>query len=767
MAPSRFLANVTLTLAVLAAVLLQVALYDRQSLLWPGWVQLGGVVLTVLLAARLGGGSRRVLLSVGSALFFLPFVWDFVTRRCFSIGEPSEIQLAYGLRNLMLVLAATRSDLRAQHFAGLASFFLVLFSFLWSTSLATTLLLIVYTLLGMWWLLGCYWDGIQGRLSDQSEQAIPVRPALTAIAIAVALMAAALPVARSERVTRALSGFFPSSGGGRFSDQFAHGGVGDGDQMVAAKDEASTFGPIESDLFLESKMPSLYDVYNESSEPAKRKKRKGRRRAIPLAPSAMQQNHKRRGINQQAKREFDTVRTRSSRPKEITEDKKSPALLQVRGRVPVHLGIETYDTWDGQSLGYSGAAESVYGKLDRESPDGRTWLRLSQIFPSPLFGYTDVHQLRIVNLRTDRIPAPPNLSAVNLDGLHTVNFFRYLADGALAIDGPSIPQLTVMNVESRRHARSVAPRFGSSPPTEPESRLTRLAREWTAGVERGWPQVRAIRDRLRTEYQLDPTAMVPEDCENSVEHFLFTSRRGPDYLFATSAALLMRSLGFDTRVRSGLYARPENYDRFADLTPVYKDDAHFWLEVRSLDGFAFDESSQRRNGSWLTVDPSPGYEVLDTPKTLLARITAAAVAAARAVAARPVPAATILGLLALVLWFRVVLLDRMVTAWWRLSCGVGDARHRVLATVRLLERRAWLRNQPRRGGTTVGRWQLGNGADSPEAVTLIKEFQRIASWAIYGEGVPAAAPSEHIDQCCREAARSALRAPGQRRRSDR
>ena len=136
----------------------------------------------------------------------------------------------------------------------------------------------------------------------------------------------------------------PSSGGTRWHDEHALGGVGDGPQLVSAKEDASSFGPVESELFLESKMPSLYDVLNEFSQPpAKKRIVKRRLRAIPLAPSQMTENHKRQSISQKAGREFEAVRKRNRRKKRKLDDQRSAALVQIVGRVPVHLGLYAYD----------------------------------------------------------------------------------------------------------------------------------------------------------------------------------------------------------------------------------------------------------------------------------------------------------------------------------------------------------------------------------------------------------------------------------------
>ncbi|MEM1303609.1 MAG: transglutaminase-like domain-containing protein [Planctomycetota bacterium] len=752
----------TLALVALSSLLLQIALVGRQSVTWPGWLQLAVAAAVAVAAAYFSRRSPwRYVLAI-STLVVLAIVWDAATRALLGLGDPYEVQLAFTLRNLMLGLVASRHELRTQHFAGLASFFLVLFSFLWAMNTATALLLVAYALVGMWWLLGCYWDGIQGRFADKTEQAIPIRPAGAAIAIVILLLLAALPVARSSKVTTALSGFFPSSGGTRWADDFAQGGVGDGNLMIAAKDDANSFGAVESELFIESKMPSLYDVYNELSETTKPNKKRGRMRAIPLAPTAMKQNHSRLGQNQQANREFNTVRNRPPQPRKALRDYKSPALLQVRGRVPLHLGLYTYDLWDGHSLGSSGNADLVARELEVDSADGRSWLRLSCFFPEPLFDRTEQHQVRVINLKTARVPSPPNLTAVHLDQLNDARFFRSAPDGQLEIDAAAIPQLTVLNVESRRMPRRSEPDLRRSEPAPPSDRLAALAAEWTNGAEPGWAQVAAIRDRLRRDYRLDPAAMAPQDCDDAVEHFLFEAKRGPDYLFATSAALLARSLGYEARVCSGLYAHPDNFDRLADLTSIYQEDAHFWVEVFTTAGMAFTPDGQSRAGSWVTLEPSPGYDVLYSPETLFAQVRNSVAQALQAAADHPLATVLVVATLAAVGWFRVTLLDHLVTFWWRVACRLGDARHQVLATVRLLERRAWLQSRPRGRGTTIGRWQLEGAAAPPESATAIAEFRRLASWALYGGDAPATVPAESIHASCRDAARLALRTRPQR-----
>ena len=87
-----------------------------------------------------------------------------------------------------------------------------------------------------------------------------------------------------------------------------------------------------------------------------------------------------------------------------------------------------------------------------------------------------------------------------------------------------------------------------------------LAKSFVAGVPEGWSQVEAVIAAIRRGYAHDRAATIPPDCTDVVAEFLLRSHQGPDYLFASSAAVLLRSLGYPTRVVSGLYATPEMYD---------------------------------------------------------------------------------------------------------------------------------------------------------------------------------------------------------------
>jgi hypothetical protein len=87
---------------------------------------------------------------------------------------------------------------------------------------------------------------------------------------------------------------------------------------------------------------------------------------------------------------------------------------------------------------------------------------------------------------------------------------------------------------------------------------------------------------------------VPTTENEDVVSFVVRSRRVPDYLLATTAAMLIRSQGIPCRLVSGFYALPSRYDIRAGLTEVMQEDMHTWVEVKA-------------QGVWIPVEPCSMY----------------------------------------------------------------------------------------------------------------------------------------------------------------
>jgi hypothetical protein len=270
-----------------------------------------------------------------------------------------------------------------------------------------------------------------------------------------------------------------------------------------------------------------------------------------------------------------------------------------------------------------------------------------------------------------------------------------------------------------------------------------LARTWVVGLPEGWGQVEAVIAGLRRGYTHDRSATAPPACTDVVAEFLLRSRRGPDYLFASSAVVLLRSLGYPIRAVSGLYAAPGRYDPRTRHTPMTRDDVHFWAEVRLPDG------------RWVAVEPTPGYELMPPVRAWsdrVARALRAAVRWAREHVAVLLAAASAIGVLAL---HRRDVRDRLATIALGLLPG-RDPRAWVMRSLKLIELRARWAGSARPSGLTLSRWYFPVADRAAgEARAALEGLVRLADWATHapaGPGLPA--PEDDILRTCRVAVRA-------------
>ena len=246
-------------------------------------------------------------------------------------------------------------------------------------------------------------------------------------------------------------------------------------------------------------------------------------------------------------------------------------------------------------------------------------------------------------------------------------------------------------------------------------------------------------------YVHDRSATAPPGCTDVVAEFLLRAGRGPDYLFASSAVVLLRSLGYPARVVSGLYAAPGQYDPRTRHTPVTREDVHFWAEVRLPDGL------------WIAVEPTPGYDLLPPIRPWserIARMLSAAGKWARTHAAGLLVAAIGLGMLALRLHD---VLDRLATITFAFISG-NDPRRSVMRALKLIECRARWAGRPRPTGLTLARWYHPFAAEAAgEYRAPLVELVHLADWAIHAPDrsrLPAFSSEHDIQLTCRSAVRA-------------
>lgn len=273
--------------------------------------------------------------------------------------------------------------------------------------------------------------------------------------------------------------------------------------------------------------------------------------------------------------------------------------------------------------------------------------------------------------------------------------------------------------------------------------VSKLVNAWIAGEEPGWSQIQAVIAGLRKHCQHDPEAVLPRDEKDPTSYFLLHARRGPDYLFASTAAVLLRSLGYPSRMVGGYYVDPHERSWWSGRTQVRTDDVHYWTQVRLVDG------------TWVNLEPTPGYELPSaTPES--SHFAAAAWEASVAWSQQHRPVLVVLAVvLATACWLRRWLGSLLATWIWSLRVR-GSLDRSVLATWRLLELRAHRAGCLRPKGTTLAAWYTPLLAPVPEAQERLDRLARLADWATHAPGGLTGScrwSATEIRQLCREAVR--------------
>ena len=164
-----------------------------------------------------------------------------------------------------------------------------------------------------------------------------------------------------------------------------------------------------------------------------------------------------------------------------------------------------------------------------------------------------------------------------------------------------IPPLTVVHVASRNLSEDeirdglskvMGDRNDRDPSNPATVEIRRRVDEITADDSHPYDKLQSIVRHLRSEFTFDRGHETQSD--DPIHEFLQT-RRGGDHLFATTAALMAREMGLQSRLVTGFYVRPGAFDLGAGHASVLPGDVHVWTEVKLGDD------------GWFEIEPSPGY----------------------------------------------------------------------------------------------------------------------------------------------------------------
>jgi hypothetical protein len=419
-------------------------------------------------------------------------------------------------------------------------------------------------------------------------------------------------------------------------------------------------------------------------------------------------------------------------------DLGSKAIFYVKGRVPLHLKVDSFDLFDGVAWRSEQLSESVPA-LSIEDVQGRPWLTIGRSRAYDFFAVPETHAVKVVGLDTNRIPAPHQLIGLHIDQVAQANFYRWAQPDIIQIDREKLPETLVVHLQSRcADPRLVArqrPSFAGGPDEcrqygcDPRSQqIGALVETWVEGLPRGWRQVECVVERVRREYVLDPAARISPHSEHAVADFMLETKRGPDYLFAAATAWSLRSLGYATRLVGGFHADARRYDRRADHTPVLATDVHFWVEVHAgLD-------------QWIPLEPTPGYKLLSPPLTTVDWAIKPIEAAIHAMLAHPFIVAAIAVAAVLVVRSRARIADACDEFWGTIRPS-RDERESLLRLLALLDRRCNRSGLRRPAHATPSSWLAalsGRGDPTTRGYRSqdVEAFIALAEQALYAPRLP-------------------------------
>jgi protein-glutamine gamma-glutamyltransferase len=283
--------------------------------------------------------------------------------------------------------------------------------------------------------------------------------------------------------------------------------------------------------------------------------------------------------------------------------------IQQSSSVVMHIEIENdlqgvYDLkWRGVSLStFDGRAwTNSYDQVQlRPSPDGSYWLApsagqrdvsaaaertirytvLMEPVGTNVFFLADRPQRLKGNFR--QVSMDPGGAIFDLDADHPIN--RYEGESQLAEPDSDYLRQTPNFVPGEREIES----YLQLPLLDP--RIQKLAEEIAAAANNNYDKAVAVERYLsaRFVYTLELPANRPED---PLAYFLFVRKKGHCEYFASSMAVMLRTLGIPSRIVTGFRG-----GEFNDLTGQYvirASDAHSWVE-------AYFPGS-----GWVSFDPTP------------------------------------------------------------------------------------------------------------------------------------------------------------------
>ena len=645
-----------------------------------------------------------------------------VIARAFGTPIPFEMSALTTFGAMSLGLAVADATPRIWSLSLVSSGFLVLFCAAISDDPKAVVFPLVWMLGCVWHLVANRWERLDLAMPESVERTWSLRPRIILMASMVLGIGVYAIKDRSPSSKPFEFGFMPTSGGSGWSDPAARSGVGTGEQAIAAKDHAESFGAVDSDIFLESNESTLFDMFNDSLGPPKMKKNVWERRqgmnndnVIPMHENAARTDQGTGG--------FSTDRLPAKKHTHA-KNVRSNDVVQWDGPTGIRLAMQRYDTFDGHE--WSQSENLSHSALTRIDIADAPWFFDPASRDSFLSApeAVSVGLLKIIGLNSQRLPVPMLTAGIHIKAIDRRDFFAISEDGCFFMPGrKKVPPLTIVHVanarltedEIREHLHVKHGLMKSTPDLHGLEPVTAKMIDdivQSAGVDNLNPldQLATCIGQLRSDFTFERNT---KDTASTLTEFL-QSHRGGDHLFATTAALIAEKLGLTSRLVTGFYVRPESYEITAGHACVLPEDVHVWTEV------------QLDDGRWFEIEPTPGYlpPYYEPSLGLMARQFA--------VAHWPLML-TLACCLVSSYFTRRLWVDYLLWAVWYLS-GWLKPRQRIRLAVKIIETRARVAGSARPVGKSQRAWLEDLVQPDSRVATAAKRFADSADSLFFGHG---------------------------------
>ncbi len=568
MAPeiARTIRHVTFALLALAAFAVEVAAVDTRPLMESLGLAIGWIVAAAVLAfhapagrsilqAAAVGGWRRCGSRVSSVR------GRTATSRMDRRRLPARTSNGFRPGNVGLALAACAGWVLCLRLACVVSLFLVLFSAAMSNHTAVLVVLGLYTATGSVWLMLAYWAKLK-NVFVASTGAVEVevqtrreRLPWVSLFVVVALVGVVLGLIAvgPARASRTLGEWFPSSGGTGDYDPFARGGVNDGDEETTG-DNAQSTGMVQTDSYLNSPMPSLYDVTSDLYGPPC--KPHEREQSIALDTDKARDAGKHPPDSQRPNREFPTARQGSNKPN-VPKERLARPSSKSKGE---HRCMCVWSR-STASTEMPGAAPMTGNRALIEQEGDSNWMRIVGREPPPVFAKSETHAFKLTAPEGSFIPTPPHLARFRIGRVNKANFFGWSQDRVLRFAERKTPSGISVETESRTVDPHKLTRIEFPTPSAGEwseyvalppnldSRIVALALLDRRQTGRLAANCRSRRTPARGVHA-GPFVSDAERLHRPARAFSWDRNAERDYQFATAAVVMLRVLGYQLASRA-------------------------------------------------------------------------------------------------------------------------------------------------------------------------------------------------------------------------